>query len=996
MAASRGPEFLKASINGYAKALTIAGNQPLDRRYDVSRQMEQWVMAGHLLTQSAWDAWGDVRRLNLLAPYVTPDEYEVLSDEPLGTGKEHRWQLLNAAIDEGKLVWDEKFKELFLEGVEQVGAPAMHRFVGRERSPKVLAGEDYESFGGSVKTFMDSLNAQQRDLFIKRVLVEVPMDKSVDENNSNGRAQFFQLIRDLNRIGPKWRSVLGDERSPDAVVDTLQDQLFRKEGAFQSWSQFKRVRGLLLFRKHRNLLSAIASLDDGTEEGRRIDQYLSALILHPGSSDFKAVEEFVAALKDNNPSFFDREDINADVLHDKLKPSRYFQFLRIDLTPQRLARGLIFGLLDKIQTFQPHSLEYYPSLGFSLELNQMNGKDLVVFLLGQKEVDKESLKRGLLTVLGNRKEALRLSGPWDEMTESRVRSFSGAIQNAMDWVNRGMKGTAPKIFSHTAVSKLVSLESLTAAGLKWNCERYRLRILPKSDPLASLTGNATLKCNRFGTGKNGLFVLHPLDAIFILSKEIEGVDGLPQERILTASLVTLDRGVPTNVAEDSHLLLQRKELSLSARDLFGEDFLEKISLKSYVGVNNVEAAPSVFFNGEESGFEKLIEEGYRQFFNDYLRHHPLTPGGRPMDREQVPVGVANSDFLFHLKKAGNLFYRQAYNSYSDMIGESVGLLLLDGRNTSSSPLSPMEQEVFVRPLLAEDIVEVSYLENVAFKPVHKDFAEVQNEMIAALLNEAVQGRDREFLGLGLFHRGRLAGYVLAYAGVSPGRDGEEILVSDFAVLPNTRGITESDVLIDPFLERVQNHARYRASNGKETFLVIDANSAEEGLFQRFQLSPKKAFSMSLLEIQAWEHERDVWMEQWGLSFLKEGGSVSDRAAIRIKVTPTESRPGLPKGIPGQDSAGSIFDPLLQAGAQRLTQLRWASAAYVLDQVRRAWNFMGGPYVEVALGAVSVAHWLVPLWKGPQTPIDPMIDGTRPGPIDFQNRLKVVKSLATGA
>ena len=269
-------------------------------------------------------------------------------------------------------------------------------------------------------------------------------------------------------------------------------------------------------------------------------------------------------------------------------------------------------------------------------------------------------------------------------------------------------------------------------------------------------------------------------------------------------------------------------------------------------------------------------------------------------------------------------------------------------------------------------------------------------MIAALLNDAVQGRDREFLGLGLFCRGRLAGYVLAYAGVAPGRDGEEILVSDFAVLPNKRGVTESDVLIDPFLQRVQDHAHYRASKGKETFLVIDANSAEGGLFQRFQLAPGQALRMSPSEIRTWENQRDVWMESWGLSFLKEGGSVSDRVAIRIKVTPVDSSPRHTKEVSAHDSAGSVLDPLLREGAQQFTQLRWASAAYVLDQLRRAWNFIGGPNIETALGVLPVARWIRSLWYGSPMPERSLIDGASAKPIDIDQRLKSIRRLNAGA
>ena len=90
--------------------------------------------------------------------------------------------------------------------------------------------------------------------------------------------------------------------------------------------------------------------------------------------------------------------------------------------------------------------------------------------------------------------------------------------------------------------------------------------------------------------------------------------------------------------------------------------------------------------------------------------------------------------------------------------------------TSRHDLSPlMQRATVIRPLAVEDILEAAYVENRVFEgsDLKNHLAGVQNEFIAAISNGAIQGKDREFMGLGLFANGRLVGYILAYSGIDP-------------------------------------------------------------------------------------------------------------------------------------------------------------------------------------------------------------------------------------
>jgi hypothetical protein len=990
-AASQGPDFLKDSLEGYAKALQTEATQLPDRRYDMRAQLERWAQSGRLLSKDDWRVWSDAPRLNAIAPYLTEEEYDILSLDLLPPGKQSRWDMISTALEGGRLSWDPRFKDLFLEGVDLMGASAMCRFVGRERLPRVLEDDQRGSLFDLVETFMEGLSDQSSERFIKNVFTQIPMDKSVDENNHNARAQFVGLLKELNGMGGRWRSLLGNEDFGFEMGNTLRDQLIHGEEAFQGWTQFKRLRGLLMFRKHRKLLSSIESFKDGTEEGSRIHHYLVALILHPAVSDFKAIAELVAALKDDDPAFFAREDMDSLVLHDRIKPSRYFEFARIDLTPKQLARGLVLGNLDTFQSFEPFAVDYYPSVGYPFERDQQRGKGLLLELLRHPDVEKETLRKGLLAVLDNIKNELRLLWVLDETKQSRLASSLGAIENAKEWVGRGMRGSLPKAFGNPALAERMSFERLTSAGLRFRGERYRLRVLSKSDPDAMLTGTWTVGCMSFGTGKNTGYVLNPNNGFVVLSKEIIGPNGFPQERGLATSVIHLDRGVLTNFSEISHFRLQQKGASSSARDFLGKDFSDEISLQSYIGVDSVSAAPLFKFGAEGSGLEKIVEEGYRLFIQAYLQRNPLTPGGRLVNSEQIPVGLANSDLLANLLETKQHFFPQAYISYTDM-KRKVGII--EGERVRSVvPFSLADQDQLIRLLLPEDIVEMSYIESISNKSVHKDFADVQNEMIAALSNDAIQGESREFLGLGLFEWGQLTGYVLAYAGVSPGQLREEIFVSDFVVLPRKQGSEESEQLTNTFLEQVQNHARHRASQGKDTFLVIDEGPARGGFSPLFQPFPESGGPKTPADRAMWEEQRAVWMARWGLSFPSEGGGVSDRAAIRLKVVPTHSATARTDELLNQNAPASILDPVFRWGT--LFALPFIPLALGIPVSPIHW-FEGSLLIDPILWAVTVSHGVVNGWKERQSTSPAEKNGRSIKSINLNEKLKIERLMNRSA
>jgi hypothetical protein len=438
-----------------------------------------------------------------------------------------------------------------------------------------------------------------------------------------------------------------------------------------------------------------------------------------------------------------------------------------------------------------------------------------------------------------------------------------------------MRGDAPKAFGNPIVARGISFSKLIDHGFAFEGTRYRLSVLPKSNPQAALTGNEAPSCMGFGQGNNTSYLFNPNDGILTLSREIIDESGRKQERVLATSVLTLDRKVPSIDEQRRARMAPFANLSYSYREQFGENYFDAASQESFIGVDNIEGAPSEILNGESAVFASIVEAGYSRFFSAYVGQYPHTYGGRRFNQTFVTVGFSNSDFLHLLPRVPNKFISAAPDAHSDKTAAKVGTIELKVEANESGFPSIEERMFFVRPILAEDILEVGALEELAPKRLHKGPVEVQNEVIAALSNGAVQGEDREFLGTALFNHGRLIGYILAYAGVSPDRLREEIFVSDYVLRAEWVGSPAARQFMDSFLQRVQFHARSRADRGKNTFLAFEQSPDAESFYN------------------LWLENRDRWENQWGLTESHINGNHSDRITMILKVLPTDRTPPPP-------------------------------------------------------------------------------------------------------
>lgn len=874
-AAAQGNKFLSRSLQGFQQAIMAMERLPQARRYDMPAQVARWGRENRLLRKQDWAMWADPARLSALSLYLSPEEYEGLGNRPLPPGPEGKWQLLRDAIEENAWVWESNFRRLFMETAREVGLPAVFRYVGRERHRSILEDNQQRPIAELLGEFLPGLDPVDRRAFIHNVFAQVSMDKSVDYQGKDARAQWVNIVKDLVDRGPDWQRKVESPNISDAFFNSIRMDVFTHKGLFQSWRQFKRLRFFLMASGYQSMTRSVSTLLDGSPAGQRLYDYVAALFLHPGMSDYKAVQEWLEAITDNKSVFFERRDEIVHRAHEEKKASRYFDFARIDLTPSLLARGLILGRLEKIQSFRPFSVDYYPAIGFSDELDRMTAKMLVDHLNKHRDVDRILLQRAIQSLLLNLHA--ELTGPVSNplLTDRARQSALGAVRNAHQWVSGGMRGDAPRAFGNPIVARSISFSKLIDHGCAFEGTRYRISILPKSNPQAALTGNEAPSCMGFGQGNNTSYLFNPNDGFLTLSREIIDESGRKQERVLATSVLTLDRKVNRLDGQGGDRGSPLTNRSISYREQFGEDFLSGLSGESYFGVDNVEGAPSEILNGEADTFASIVEAGYSRFFSAYLGQYPQTSGGRRFNRTFVPVGFSHSDFLQFLPRIPNNFISAAPDAHSDKIGANVGAIELKGGADESGSLSIDERMFFVRPILAEDILEVGALEELAPKRVHKGPVEVQNEIIASLTNGAIQGEDREFLGTALFNHGRMIGYILAYAGVSPDLQREEIFVSDYVLGAEWVGSTAARQFMDSFLQRVQFHARSRADRGKNTFLAFEQSPDAESFYN------------------LWLENRDRWENQWGLTESHINGNHSDRITMILKVLPTDRTPPPP-------------------------------------------------------------------------------------------------------
>jgi hypothetical protein len=402
------------------------------------------------------------------------------------------------------------------------------------------------------------------------------------------------------------------------------------------------------------------------------------------------------------------------------------------------------------------------------------------------------------------------------------------------------------------------ITQLMSYGLNIDSE-YTIRILPKSDPLAAMTGSETASCMSFNStdGKNNVYLFNLNTSFLVLAKKYIDERGMARERVLATSVITGDRKTPVNAADLKNIIEQaikekKSAESINLREILGEDFIDRISPDVYMSADNVEAGLNMG-SRQVAGmpFEQFVKEQYQRLFKAYIAAHPTTRGGRPINKTKVPVGYSNSDLLKSLRREPNQYLMQAPVAYSDKVQSDVEILDIEVPEEQAIP--PFTG---IKTLTSEDTLEVSFIEDIAFSdtPFKNHLAGIEMELMAAEMNEAVKGERRRNLSLGYFENGKLLGFIMAYAGYDKANSKEVIYIANFAVL-RPEGVAGGKLLRALAAKIHETAGMFRETYGYDIPILFYTTTHEKGSFGMLRPTRKSAARMIS------EHARSTHLAQ---------------------------------------------------------------------------------------------------------------------------------------
>lgn len=188
-----------------------------------------------------------------------------------------------------------------------------------------------------------------------------------------------------------------------------------------------------------------------------------------------------------------------------------------------------------------------------------------------------------------------------------------------------------------------------------NLRLMTAKISPKSDPNNRFNG---FNCDSLaeGHGKKVVAMFNPYCTDFCV------YDGEPDpetDNLKVTSRVTLNRAIPHNF--NSLLEKAKTSTTYDIAKLFGKDFEDYKDPKEYViTMDNIEADAN-FGNKHAMTIRKIYED----FFSDYIRQHPLSPNGVPLNTSKFYSGKSYNKIDILEKSEENQTLPVFVNAYTD-------------------------------------------------------------------------------------------------------------------------------------------------------------------------------------------------------------------------------------------------------------------------------------------------------------------------------------------
>ncbi len=370
-----------------------------------------------------------------------------------------------------------------------------------------------------------------------------------------------------------------------------------------------------------------------------------------------------------------------------------------------------------------------------------------------------------------------------------------------------------------------------------NTKLMTAKISPKSDPNNRFNG---FNCDSLAEwhGKKVVAMFNPYCTDFCI---YEGEPDQNSDNLKVTSWVTLNRRIPQNFS--SLLEKARSDTTHDIAQLLGKDFEDYKDPNEYImTMDNIEANPN-FWNSYASAVRQIYED----FFSEYIKAHPVSPNGIPINTKHFQSGKSYNKIDFLHKTIENNTIPVFVNAYTDNASSQSLKWDLHGEQQAEK-----QKKTGIHPLSIEDVIPISYLEwKIYPEDLKSHIWNMQHEITASILNNTLKWREN--LSFTRYdEEGKLRGYFLAYQWKM--EDGRQwIYISDFAIDEKARGRSGVE-MINNWIKQVKDHypnmpvfARARESTSYRMVQVLAKKSGYKITLDKKVQDAGEAFHRVVME-----------------------------------------------------------------------------------------------------------------------------------------------------
>jgi hypothetical protein len=534
-----------------------------------------------------------------------------------------------------------------------------------------------------------------RATFLDTILSKIP--------DSNAGYQTLNTF--LISYQEDWQSKVQEElQDPDGLKDPhflqLASEVLEQDASgalYTSLDNLQKITTLTTILSKKRALKTLEPLTQSDiSQDKIIGDYYTKAIYHPRT------KPIILEMYTNPKKFLGLDDTTFSALkpiHDAKKPVNMVEhFPYLDLEAKDLVNCLPLGVYDQISYFQPMRKQYLITKHGSTTVDSLK-QEVVSFLSSLSNKQKGDIVKGYNEAVG--KDTLRFQSLKD--AETLTSTFA-----TRDWEQLQSLLFVVKKYNHLRFIPYENAKLMTA------------EIAPKSDPTNRFNG---FNCDAISAnhGKKVVAMFNPYCTDFCV---YEGEKSDQQDHLKVTSRVTLNRNIPYNFAS---LLEQIKETSThDIAKILGQEFADEKDPSEYIlTLDNIEA---------DANFEKknavAIREIYEDFFAEYIKVHPHSPNGIPLNTQKILCGKNYGKMDVFNKEEANTTLPVFVNGYTDN-AQSTSLV----GTIQAGEQADLVKKTGIHELSIEDVIPISYLEGKIYPENMKDhIGNLQHEITASILN----------------------------------------------------------------------------------------------------------------------------------------------------------------------------------------------------------------------------------------------------------------------